>query len=81
MKPSIVDLNSCHELKNTDKPFILLLRKDEKLFESVIKAAEIMHIQAASISGLGALDDVTVAYYDLPRKEYKTKLFHGMFLN
>ncbi len=77
--PSLVTLDTCAQLAGTDKPFILVLRLGDNLHESVVRAADKMNLKSASISGLGALDDVTVAYYHLDRKEYTTKLFKGMF--
>lgn len=77
--PSIVDTHAGHKLLNTQKPFILVLKKGENLFEGILRCADAANLQAASISGLGALDDVTIAYYNLDTKQYQTKLFHGMY--
>lgn len=74
-----VHLSNCHQLKNTKDPFILVLELGDDLFASILACAKAINLPSASISGLGALDDVTVAYYDLPSKSYETKLFHGMF--
>lgn len=77
--PAMVDTSTCSLLKNTDKPFILALKMGENLFEGILKAANAVNLKSASISGLGALDDVTVAYYNLHTRQYQTKLFTGMY--
>ena len=51
----------------------------ENLFESILRCADAANIQSAIISGLGALDDVNVAYYNLNTRQYQTKLFTGMY--
>ena len=76
---SIVDSHSGSRFANSSKPFILALKKGENLFEAILRCANDANLQAASLSGLGALDEVTVAYYHLDRKEYQTKLFEGMY--
>jgi predicted DNA-binding protein with PD1-like motif len=77
--PAIVDTNTCHQLVGTDKPFILGIKKGENLFKSILHCADVIGLPAASISGLGALDDVTVAFYYLETKQYQTKLFEGTY--
>ena len=79
IQPAIVDSHSGHLVANTEKPFILALKIGENLFESILRCADAANIKSATISGLGALDDVTVAYYHLKLKQYQTKLFHGMY--
>ncbi len=76
---AIVDTTTCQSLKDTDKPFILALKIGEKLFDGILRCADAVNLKSASISGLGALDDVTVAYYNLDTKQYQTKLFSGMY--
>ena len=79
LPPAIVDSNSGHLVAHTDKPFILALTMGENLFEGILRCANAAELNSASISGLGALDDVTVAYYNLQTKQYQTKLFKGMY--
>ncbi len=75
----IIDSTSGKRIANTEKPFILALKMGENLFEGIIRCAKDVGLKSASISGLGALNDVTVAYYDLATKTYHTKLFSGMY--
>lgn len=76
---AIVDSKSGHKVANTVKPFILALKPGENLFEGILQCANDANLKSASISGLGGLDDVSVAYYNLNTKEYQTKLFNGMY--
>lgn len=79
MTLSIVDSATCHQLAGTTEPFILNLNRGENLFQGILQCAEKVGLHAASISGLGALEDPKVAYYYLDRKEYDTKEFIGIF--
>lgn len=76
---SIVDTSTCAKLAGTTEPFILALKKDENLFAGIVHCAEQVGLKAASISGLGAIDDVTVAYYHLETKKYHSQLFKGTY--
>lgn len=78
-RPAIIDSHSGKTLAKTDKPFIIALKIGEDLFESILRVMNDAELTAASISGLGAVDDVTLAYYHLTTKEYQTKLFKGMY--
>ncbi len=76
---AIIDSASGHKVASLDRPFILALNIGENLFEGILRCAVAANLKSASISGLGALDDVTVAYYNLETKSYQTKVFHGMY--
>ncbi|MBV9575201.1 MAG: DNA-binding protein [Gammaproteobacteria bacterium] len=76
---AIVDSASGHKIIDRKTPFILALKIGENLFEAILRCADDANLQSATISGLGALDDVTVAYYNLQTKQYQTKLFKGMY--
>lgn len=78
-KTAIINSASGSQVAGCEQPFILALNIGENLFESIMRCAQDAKLQSASISGLGTLDDVTVAYYNLATKEYQTKLFHGMY--
>jgi len=77
--PAVIDSASGSKLAGTDKPFILALNMGEDLFSSILQCANDARIKSAAISGLGTLDDVTIAYYNLLTKQYQEKLFAGMF--
>lgn len=76
---SIVDTSTCHQLAGTNKPFILNLNRGENLFQGILNCAEKIGLQAASLSGLGALENPSVAFYHLHLKQYDTKIFPGIF--
>jgi predicted DNA-binding protein with PD1-like motif len=78
-KPAVIDSASGSIVAGSDQPFILALKIGENLFEAITRCAQDAKLESASISGLGALDDVTIAYYNMETKTYQTKLFTGMF--
>lgn len=75
---TMVNSQSGNKVKDTDKPFILVLKQGENLFEAILRCADEANIKSASINGLGGLEEVGVAYYDLNSKEYHTKIFSEM---
>jgi len=77
--PVIIDTHSGKLVANTTKPFIVALKLGENLFEGLMRVAQDAQLAAASFSGIGALDDATLAFYHLDKKEYKTKLYKGTF--
>jgi predicted DNA-binding protein with PD1-like motif len=76
---AMVDLATCEKLKNTSLPFILVVHKEQNIIETLIKCMELMQIKSASLSGLGALKKVNIAYYNLETKEYEKKTFSEIY--
>jgi uncharacterized protein len=76
---SLVDTETCGKLAGTTRPFILNLNRGENLFQAILHCAEKVGLKSASISGLGALENPSVAFYHLHLKQYDTKLFPGIF--
>lgn len=78
-KISIVDSENSALVKNTEKPFILVLKTGENLFDAILRCADAANLKSALVTGLGTLTDVTVAYYHTSSKSYHTQLFTGMY--
>lgn len=76
---SLIFTSELPRQKGRKEPFILMLRLGENLFDGILRCANEMKIESASLVGLGALKDVTVAYYELETKQYQTKLFEEDF--
>jgi len=76
--PVIIDSQSGEKVINAQAPFILALKQGESLFDSILHLAHDAKLLSASISGLGGLSMVEVAYYDINEKKYQTKLFSPM---
>lgn len=74
----IVDTTTCAQFANPEQPFILALKTGENLFQALLQCAKKMNLKSASISGLGGLDNVSVAYYNLETQQYQTKVFEPM---
>ena len=60
-----------------DNSTIVVLEKGEKLVESLTQFAQLTQINAASLQGLGALEEVELGYYDLHKKTYKRTTLKG----
>ena len=67
-----VDKNSCEKMINSQAPFILVLNKGDKLHESITNCANDANLKAASISGLGQVQDPVLAYFSSDPQEKPT---------
>jgi predicted DNA-binding protein with PD1-like motif len=61
-----------------DKHF-LVLKKGEELMASLTRFLQEKNITAGSITGLGAVEKVDLAYYDLPTQTYQRKVFPDIY--
>lgn len=57
--------------KDTAPVIVLRLDPGEEIVESILALAEKEEIQAGTIEGIGATDDVTIGIMDLNSREYK----------
>lgn len=67
-----------HSRSHDDKHF-LVLKKGEELIASLSSFLQEKEITAGSITGLGAVENVDIAYYDLPTKTYLRKMFPDVY--
>jgi hypothetical protein len=74
-----IKANSCAPLKNAQKPFMLVLDKGQRLIESILACANSAKLHSASFSGLGAIENPTLSYYEDSTKQYKTQTFEGSY--
>ena len=63
------------ELKTTDDGIYLLLKRGEKLMQSLTELASLQKIASASIVGISALMEVEFGFYHLYKKAYERRLF------
>lgn len=76
---SAVDSHSCSKLKGSDKPFILALKKGDNIIEAITQCANEAQLAGASLSGVGALENPTLTYYNISTKKYQDKTFPGIY--
>lgn len=76
---STVNSNSCGKLRNTNRQFILVLKKGEEINSAITRCANQANLKGATLSGIGALRDPTLNYFDLKTKQYKNRKFDGLF--
>lgn len=58
-----------------DSKHIVVLNRGEKIIESLTASVTALNLRGALISGLGALKNVELGYYELEKKEYIRKTF------
>lgn len=62
----------------TSRIIVSLERKDG-MMESLTTVARELDVATAAVTGIGALTNVTLAYYDLDRKEFLTQEFSDRY--
>lgn len=67
------------EYRKFDDTYVIRLNKGEEVIESLKEICKNENINLAEITGLGASDLVEIGVFNVQTKEYKTKLFEGMF--
>lgn len=59
--------------------YMLVLNKGENLINSIIDHAKKLNIKSAYFSGIGALENPTLGFFDVKTKKYKQQNFSGFF--
>lgn len=67
------------EFKRFNNDYVVRLNKGENVIESLKELCKDEDIKLAEITGLGASDKVEIGVFNTNTKEYKTKVFEGMF--
>ena len=78
-KISVIDSRSFNKLSDIHSPFILVVHKGEPIIETILNCARALKLNSASLSGLGALENPTIAYFNLGKRTYQDKIFSGIF--
>lgn len=56
----------------------LILEKGEPVHESIIQVSKDLKIPGAFVTGIGALQDVSIGYFQLKSKSYKEIILEGL---
>lgn len=67
------------EYKKFEDTYVIRLNKGEEVIDSLKELCKTEDIKLAEVTGLGASDLVEIGVFNVNTKEYKTKLFEGMF--
>lgn len=65
--------------RQTDRGYILRLDRGEEILTSVTAFAKAEKIEAAFVTGIGAVKDVTLGIFQRDKKEYSQKAFDGEY--
>lgn len=79
---NVFTTNNCFLLKRRSlKPFVLVLYRGQDLLPSLLRCAHEGHLKSVVFSGaVGALENVTISYYDRDdKKAYLKKFFKGPY--
>lgn len=67
------------EYRRFEDTYVIRLNKGEEVIASLKEICKNEDIKLAEITGLGASDLVEIGVFNVHTKEYKTKVFEGMF--
>ena len=67
------------EYRKFEDTYVIRLNKGEEVICALKEICKKEDIKLAEITGLGASDLVEIGVFNVETKEYKTKLFEGMF--
>lgn len=65
--------------KVSEKKYLLRLERNEKVNEAIASFVSKMGVKNASISGIGSIEDPTLAHYRVDTRKYSEKPFKGIF--
>jgi predicted DNA-binding protein with PD1-like motif len=60
-------------------PHMLILKRGDSVMDTILKYMDASKILTASLSGIGAVENPELAYYNMETKRYETKKFTGIF--
>jgi len=63
------------KFQRTSYGFIVVLARGEEVIASLTRFAEEQQIRSGSISGIGAVEKTTIAYFDVAQKKYLPQEF------
>ena len=67
------------QAKKISNGYFLRIDKDEEIISTLISFISSEKVQSGAISGIGALTDVTLGYFDRKEKKYLKKLFNDSY--
>ena len=67
------------KIRQVSNGYILVLQKGEKLVDTLSGVCADKNIKAGYLSGLGAVTEAELGFYDLDAKKYHWKMFNGLF--
>ena len=67
------------EFGKSQEGYIIRLDRGEELTDSLVQFAEEENLPGAFYHGIGALQDVTLAYFSPEKNDYISKVFYGNF--
>lgn len=76
---SAVNVNNCIELKGSLAPFLLIIRRGDLVAKTIVACADKLELPAAAVSGIGAIEDPEIAYYNLQARRYDAKKYQGIY--
>lgn len=77
--PSVINSQTYATLKDPNQPFLFILKRGEETIATIKSCAQALKLKGAALVGLGALEDPTIAYYNLETQQYEEEKFIGIY--
>lgn len=75
----VVNSDTCDRLNQPTNAFVLVLKKGEEVSNGILNCLQKAKVKAASFTGIGALANPTLAYFDVKQKKYQDKQLNGIY--
>lgn len=72
-------LASCVKQAGMQSPFALVLHRGESIPAGILRCVKEAGIKSASLSGLGAVQNPRIAYFNMKTHQYQEKTIQGVF--
>jgi uncharacterized protein len=76
---SSVQAGSCKQMVGAKQPFILVVKRGQEVMSAIQRCATDAQLNAATLSGIGALENPTLGFYRLDEGKYDRKQFKGIY--
>lgn len=75
----VVSSTQCAEVAGSKAPFMLILKRGEEINDAVKRCLAAAKVKGAAVTGLGAVEDPQLGYFQLQKKEFLRKRFKGIY--
>jgi len=76
---AVVNSSQCQTQANKQNPFMLVLQRGENIHQAILQCVTQAKLDNAAIRGIGAIENPTLAYFDLKKKQYLNQKFYGIY--
>lgn len=65
------------EYRQFERNYVIRIQKSEEILKAIKEVCEKEHVSLAAVSGIGAVNDVTLGVFDSEKLQYESQRFTG----